>query len=162
MPDGDRTPTTPVPVRFGGATPILRVADFEVSVSYYVDVLGFTLAWRDGGFGAVRRGDAELMLSEGAQGCAGTWVYLGVGDSDALYEEVRGRGALVRHPPTSFPWGARELHLFDRDGHVLRLGSDARPGEPLGPWLDESGVRWLPGADGRWTQAEPPCDGERE
>ena len=141
-------------VQFGPATPILRVSDFDASLAYYVDALGFSLEWRDGRFGSVRRGDATLMLSEGAQGCAGTWVYLGVSDADALHEELRGRGANIRHPPTNYPWGSRELHVFDLDGHVIRLGSDAKAGEPLGEWLAEEGTRWAPNPEGGWTKVE--------
>ncbi|HUO84943.1 MAG TPA: GNAT family N-acetyltransferase [Thermoanaerobaculia bacterium] len=150
----DAAVVTAPQVEFGGATPILRVKDFEVSLAYYVNVLGFELRWRDHGFGCVGRDDATLMLSQGSQGCAGTWVYLGVSDADALHDEVRARGAAIRHPPTNYPWGSRELHLFDPDGHVLRLGSDLKPGEPFGEWLDEAGVRWRSHADGSWTRGE--------
>lgn len=139
-------------VHFEHVTPILRVADFDASIAYYVDVLGFTEQWRDGLFGCVKRGDATLMLSQGSQGCSPTWVFLGVSDADALYEEVRARGARVRHPPTNFPWGSRELHLFDPDGHVLRCASEVREGEPFGPWLDEEGVRWSPRPGGGWER----------
>ena len=148
------SPATPSRVTFEHATPILRVASFDASLAYYVDALGFELAWRDGGFGCVRRGDATLMLSEGSQGGAGTWVFLGVSDADALHEELLARGATIRHPPTNYPWGSRELHVFDQDGLVLRLGSDTRSGEPLGEWLDEDGTRWLPLDGGGWTRVE--------
>lgn len=153
MSDHEGSAPTSRQVEFGHATPILRVTDFESSVAYYMNVLGFSLDWRDGRFGSVRRGDAALMLCEGGQGHAGTWVYLSISDADALYDEVRSRGARIRHPPTNFPWGSRELHVFDPDGHVLRLGSEARPGEPLGEWLDEEGVRWSPRPDGSWARA---------
>lgn len=146
-------------VYFEGATPILRVADFDASVAHYVAALGFELGWQDGRFGCVRRGDAALMLAEGSQGCAGTWVYLSVSDADALYDELRGRGARIRHPPRNFPWGSRELHVFDLDGHVLRFGAENRPGEPFGEWLDEAGTRWSPASDGGWVRAENPSEG---
>ena len=138
---------------FENATPILRVSDFESSVAYYVNALGFRLDWNVGRFGAVKRGDAALMLCEGSQGSTPTWVYVSVSDADALYEELRGRGARIRVPPTNYPWGSRELHVFDPDGHVLRFGSDAPEGGPLGAWLDEEGVRWLPRPDGSWERA---------
>lgn len=103
---------------FGHATPILRVADFDRSVEYYEQVLGFELEWSDGTFGSISR------------------------------------GARIRVPPTNYPWGAREVHVFDLDGHVLRFGSDAIEGEPMGEWLDEEGVRWQPQPDGSWTRVE--------
>lgn len=152
--DGNRSGPSSKEGTFARATPILRVSDFDASVVYYVDALGFSLDWRDGRFGAVRRGDVTLMLSEGSQGCPGTWVFVSVGDADALHDEVRGRGAAIRHPPTNYPWGSRELHVFDPDGHVLRFGSDAVAGEPLGEWLDEAGVRWRPEPDGGWSRVE--------
>ena len=65
-------------IRFGQVTPILRVAKFEASVAHYHDVLGFELDWSDGTFGSVFRGDANIMLCEGAQGHPGTWLYFGV------------------------------------------------------------------------------------
>jgi catechol 2,3-dioxygenase-like lactoylglutathione lyase family enzyme len=139
-------------VQVSGVVPILRVSDFERSVAYYVDVLGFTVDWKDGRFGSVSRGRTSLMLSEGSQGCSSTWLWIGVSDADALYEELRARGALIRHPPANYPWGSREVHVFDADRHVLRFGSENRPGEPLGEWLDEEGVRWQPNADGSWTK----------
>lgn len=148
-------PATPrhADLAVGCTTPILRVADLDASLAYYADALGFTLAWRDGDFAQVERGDAVLMMCEGDQGHAGTWVYVGVSDADALYREIQGRGAVVRHAPANYPWGARELHVSDPDGHVLRFGSDAVPGEPLGDWLDGSGRRWVPQPDGGWQRA---------
>jgi len=141
-------------IEFGGVTPILRVRDFERSVAWYTEVLGCTLEWRDGLFCSVRRGRAGFMLCEGSQGCIATWVYVGVNDADALHEELRARGATIRWPPTNSPWGAREVHVFDPDGHVLRCGSDAVPGQPLGVWLDEQGGRWQAQLDGSWTRVE--------
>jgi uncharacterized glyoxalase superfamily protein PhnB len=132
--------------------PILRVESFERSLAYYRDVLGFSLDWQDGGFGCIVRDDATLFLSEGAQGCLVTWLWVGASDVDVLYEELLARGARIRVPPTNYPWGSRELHVFDLDGHVLRFGSDHRPGEPPGVWIDEQGIKWLPSDDGSWSR----------
>src|SRR4051794_11187922 len=112
----------------GGVTPILRVADLEASVVYYVDRLGFTLEWRADPMVSVRRDRAALMLCAECQGQPGTWVWVASSDVDALYAELGGRGARLRHPPTNYPWGSRECQVTDPDGHVLRFGSDLRPG----------------------------------
>jgi uncharacterized glyoxalase superfamily protein PhnB len=148
MPEHDASPR----VEVEGATPILSVASIEASLRYYVNALGFRVLWQYGDFGAVERGDASLMLCEGEQGHAGTWVYLGVSDADALHHELSARGALIRHPPTNYPWGSRELHVTDPDGHVLRFGADLREGEPMGEWLDSKGGRWMPEPDGGWRR----------
>lgn len=139
---------------FARATPILRVADFDAAVEYYSSALGFTLAWRDGNFGCVSRGDTTIMLSQGSQGCSGTWVYVSVSDADAYYRELLEHGARIRHEPRNFPWGAREVHAFDVDGNVLRFGSGAVADQPLGPWLDEAGIEWHAHSDGSWSRVQ--------
>lgn len=154
MPEPEISAAPSAPVEFGGVTPILRVASLEASLAYYVEALGFEVQWRVVGFASVRRGKASLMLCEDDQGHAGTWVWIGVEDADALQDELRARGAVIRHPPTNYPWGSRELHVTDPDGHVLRLGADLKEGEPFGEWIDGEGRRWLPEADGGWKAAE--------
>jgi catechol 2,3-dioxygenase-like lactoylglutathione lyase family enzyme len=141
-------------LEFGHAVPILRVSDFERSIQYYLDRLGFKEDWRFGRFGSVSRGNTSLMLSEGSQGCSSTWLWVGVGDADMLYQELLEREAHVRQPPTNYPWGSREVHVFDPDRHVLRFGSEAPEDAPLGPWLDEAGVLWMPEPDGSWERLE--------
>jgi uncharacterized glyoxalase superfamily protein PhnB len=143
-----------IPVDFEGAVPILRVASLEASLAYYVEALGFQVGWKVEGYASVRRGKASLMLSVGDQGHPGTWVWIGVDDADALQDELSARGVVIRHPPTNYPWGSRELHVTDPDGHVLRFGADLKEGEPIGEWLDGEGRRWQPQPDGGWKAAE--------
>jgi uncharacterized glyoxalase superfamily protein PhnB len=153
MSSAESTASVPT-VTLGRCTPILRVADLDASVAYYTEVLGFRIDWGDRNFLQVSRDDAVLMLSKGDQGHAGTWVWVGVSDADALHAEILARGAVVRHPPTNYPWGARELHVTDPDGHVLRFGSEAVVGAPIGDWLDGAGVRWILQEDGSWRTAD--------
>jgi uncharacterized glyoxalase superfamily protein PhnB len=146
---------TSTPIAFHGVTPVLRVNDLDASLEYYVQVLGFKKDWRDddgNSFASVSRGHCHLFLSVGDQGNAGSWMWIGVSDVDALHEELLGKGAKVRHRPTNYPWGSRELHVEDPDGNVLRLGSDNKPGEPLGDWLDMRGVLWRRTSEGGWTR----------
>lgn len=151
----DPTPAAPPAARatIGEVAPILRVADLDATIAYYRDRLGFVLHWRDGDVAAMGRDRATLMFCEREQGHAGTWVYLGTDDADALHREVVAAGAMVRLPPGNYPWGARELHLTDPDGHVLRFGADAVPGAPMGDWIDGAGQRWRPTRDGGWERA---------
>ena len=142
---------------FKRVTPILRVSDLEASLRYYVEVFGFTLDWRDddgNSFASVSRGECHLFLSVGDQGHLGSWLWIAVSDVDVLQEELLGKGAKVRQPPANYPWGSREVHIEDPDGNVLRLGSDNKPGEPFGDWLDMRGVRWHREAEGVWKRVE--------
>ena len=144
-------------VAFHGVTPVLRVKDLEASLNYYVRVLGFKINWRaDEGnsFASVSRDQCHLFLSVGDQGNPGSWMWIAVTDVDALHEEFLAQGASVRLPPANYPWGSREMHVEDPDGNVLRLGSDNKPGEAFGDWIDMRGIRWRRKADGGWKRTD--------
>src|SRR5207244_11991431 len=86
--------------RFEGAAPILSGKDMSASVRYYVNVLGFRNA--DCGtedFTSVSRAGAGIYLCRGAQGCPGTWAWLGADDVAALYPDCRGSGANTHRRP---------------------------------------------------------------
>jgi len=117
--------------RFERANPILSVADMQRSVRYYVDVLGFQNAeWGGDDFTCVTRDNADVYLSQGDQGHAGTWVWVGVEDVHTLFEEYKAAGADILHAPENYPW-AYEMKVADPDGHVLRFGSEPREDIPL-------------------------------
>jgi catechol 2,3-dioxygenase-like lactoylglutathione lyase family enzyme len=129
-------------INFHHASPILRVNDLNKSLKYYVQVLGFVIDWEYPGIiGSVSRGKCNLMLAEGDQGNTGSWVWIGVGDAQELYEEYLGTGAIIRQAPTNFSW-ALEIQVQDPDGNVLRFGSDSLANVAYGPWMDMRGKLW--------------------
>lgn len=112
--------------------PILNVKNFPAAINYYVSKLGFEKKWDWGDpptFGCVKRGKVEIFLCEGGQGQRGTWMSIFVEDVDALYDDYRKSGAIIRQPPTNFAWGVREMNVEDIDGHRLRMGSEATGSE---------------------------------
>lgn len=123
---------------FHVAIPILNVRNFAVSMDYYVSKLGFTKKWDWGTpptFGCVKRDNVEIFLCEGGQGQAGVWMSIFIDDVDALHEDYKRKGAIIRQPPTNMPWGTREMNIQDPDGHRFRMGSDS-----TGP-VDEAGLK---------------------
>jgi predicted enzyme related to lactoylglutathione lyase len=113
---------------FGGATPILNVSNFAASMAYYVNKLGFSKSWDWGEpatFGCVSRDAVSIFLCQGAQGRPGTWIMIFVQSVDELHHEYKDRGATILQPPTNMPWGTREMHVEDPNGHRLRFGSDS-------------------------------------
>lgn len=145
----------PAAIAFKGVVPILRVQNLAASIAYYVNVLGFELDWEDEGvFASVSRGSCGIFLCEGGQGHTGSWVWVGVSDVDVLHEELRGRGARIRQPPTNF-WWACEMQVADPDGNVLRMGSHSKPDQPYGPWRDMHGDLWYLQPGGGWSRTEP-------
>jgi hypothetical protein len=89
--------------RFEHADPILNVRDMSVSLNYYVDLLGFKKAdWGSGAFTSVTRDNATIYLCQGGQGQPGTWVWIGVEDVAALYEEYKASGARILGQPENY------------------------------------------------------------
>jgi predicted enzyme related to lactoylglutathione lyase len=129
------TRTNELRTRFENSAPILKVTDMSVSLRYYADVLGFQNAdWGTDDFTSVNRDRAAIYLCRNGQGQAGTWVWIGVEDVEALYEEYTATGARIRHPPKNFPW-ALEMKVDDPDGHVLRFGSERKDNVPFDVWV---------------------------
>jgi uncharacterized glyoxalase superfamily protein PhnB len=124
-----------------GAQPIFCVADLRASIEYYVKALGFKHDWGEEVFASVSRDRCHLFLCENDQGHPGAWTWIVVEDADALAAELRERGTAIRHPPTNYYW-AYEMQVEDRDGNVLRFGSEPKKGEPFGPFLDMHGRLW--------------------
>jgi uncharacterized glyoxalase superfamily protein PhnB len=84
-------------------TPILQLEDLEVSRRYYIEKLGFALDWDYAGkMISVSRNGKGMMLCEREQGQAGTWLWIGVDDADALFAEFSAKGVQIRTPPKNF------------------------------------------------------------
>jgi len=121
---------------FECADPILYVEDMAAAVRYYEDALGFQKAsWGSEWFTSVNRDKAGIYLAQRAQGHKGTWVWVGVGDVQKLYAELKSKGAIIRHEPRNYPW-ALEMHVEDVDGNILRMGSDAIEGRPFDDFVE--------------------------
>jgi len=114
------------PVRFEGATPILRVENMKTALDFYLNKLGFkNVEWGNDEFTSISRDQACLFLCVGDQGRGAAWAWIGVEDADKLHEELKAKEVKIRMPPRNFPW-ALEMHVEDPDGNVLRLGSDPK------------------------------------
>jgi len=111
-------------VKFEGSQPILRVEDMKRAVEFYVEKLGFTNAnWGREEFTSVNRDGAGIYLCLKGQGLGKAWAWIGVEDVVRLREEYVARGVKLRMELTNFAW-AKEIHVEDPDGNVLRFGSE--------------------------------------
>ncbi|HEY3283120.1 MAG TPA: VOC family protein [Armatimonadota bacterium] len=109
--------------------PILSVTDLQATIDYFVRVLGFKKDFDSPEFASVSRNGSAIYLSRGGQGQPGAWVWMGVEDAEAIYQEYQASGALIDHEPRNYPW-ALEFRVKDPDGNTLRIGSEPRTGEP--------------------------------
>jgi uncharacterized glyoxalase superfamily protein PhnB len=120
---------------FKDVHPVLAVRDVEQAVRYYVERLGFRLAFRDRpapcAYAGVRRDGVVLHLQWHDEADfkdveAGTLMLrFCVDDPDALFAEYRDKG--VFHAATQLrdtPWGTREFAFFDENGHGLTFYRD--------------------------------------
>jgi catechol 2,3-dioxygenase-like lactoylglutathione lyase family enzyme len=110
---------------FAQVQPILGTQDLAEAVRYYVDRLGFKLAFGDPsikvGYVGLRRDQVELHLQfQYEHEMAATRLRIVVDDPDALYEEYKQRN--VFHEGTRLadtPWKTREFALYDLDRNAL-------------------------------------------
>ena len=120
--------------------PILNVSNIVESFAWFEK-----FGWQQGftwgtppTFGAVISGKFEVFLCQGAQGSRGkgtsattgrttpqddqgVWMSIWVDDVDAVHRHCLEDGLEVISPPTDEPWGVREMHVRQPDGHVFRI-----------------------------------------
>ena len=122
--------------RLESVQPVLMSRDVTASARFYVERLGFSLAFQDAPsdpkYAGVRRDGVELHLQWHD---AAEWQYPNdrptyrfvVQGVDGLFEEFRTGGAL---PPAAAvrdtPWGTREFHVHDPDRNGLQFYRDLK------------------------------------
>lgn len=128
---------------FTAVTPILNVQSVEASISHYTAVLGFKKDWdwpdekEDKTFASISNGKVNVFLCENGQGARPVWIYYSVNDVDELHEKYARAGAEIRQKPVDRPWGAREMLVADKDGHILRIGGPSGKGHEHGEGTKE-------------------------
>jgi predicted enzyme related to lactoylglutathione lyase len=121
-------PDLPVsnPEQFYQGAPVLLVPDVAATAAFYRRILGFksdpeaataeyAVVWRD---------NAALHLARGDHAPTGVRLFFWVRDVNALYEEVKGRGAAIEVPIGTRPYRIRDFSIRDPNGVMLVLGQD--------------------------------------
>ncbi|HSN20098.1 MAG TPA: VOC family protein [Usitatibacter sp.] len=104
--------------------------DFEKSLAFYRDKLGWSVTRKWGGNGSGRGvvlsgGGVELVLAEKQGGDAKPTMHLDVHDLDARFKELP-KGANVVTKPEPTPWGTRWFVVKDPDGNLIAF-EEIRP-----------------------------------
>lgn len=114
--------------------PVLPVKNVSIAVDYYVNKLGFKLAFTDTtsvqGYAGVRRDGIEIHLQwhdekEWKIGVDRPMLRIYVDDVEALYEEYKVQS--VFHERTSLiktPWGTKEFAFYGVYGNGLTFYRD--------------------------------------
>ncbi|MDR6991813.1 VOC family protein [Luteimonas sp. 3794] len=108
-------------------SPIFSVDDLAASLDFYLQTLGFELAWSWGEpphIASVCRDGIEIMLSQrsdiSAPGAA--QIYLGVSAIDAWHDALKSAGVHMRVPIGDRPYGMRDFRIADPSGNEISFG----------------------------------------
>ena len=126
----------PETLRLRTLTPALTVADLDVSLTWYCDVMGFVVVekWEDEGKISgviVEAGRVRLFLvqddfakGQGRDKGAGFRFFCATAqDVDQLADAIKSRGGGLEQDPADQPWGSRSFDLVDPDGFKLTVTS---------------------------------------
>lgn len=111
---------------FQKASQCLLVEDVQKSQDYYRDQLGFRI---DGQF--VERGGVSFLIKQAdhaglirpnhtVNGFMETYIW--VDDADAVYADLKARGAILEAEPANQSYGMREFLVYDPDGYRFCVG----------------------------------------
>ena len=118
---------------FKAIHPVLPARDVDQSLRFYVDRLGFSVAFgkASNNYVGVRRDGAELHLQWQSEadfeaGTAGQCMLrFVVDDPDALFAEYADKGVFQEHTRVvDTSWGTREFAFFDLDRNGLTFYRD--------------------------------------
>ncbi len=136
VPAQERRGDAPRSLRLSSIAPAITVNDLEASLSWYRDIVGFTLGEKFEHEGEVRgaslvAGDTRLMLSkeDWAKGRdrvkgQGLRLYMSTNQVvDDVAAAIKSRGGELASEPADMPWGARTFDLVDPDGFLLTISS---------------------------------------
>lgn len=115
--------------------PQFVVPDVVESAEYYRDTFGFEILgyFLDPPvFAIVRRDGAEIHFGKSDTGRVnindsvrkglGTDAYIFISDVNALYEELKTRGANIVEGPVQRPYGRSEITVVDENGYQIVFG----------------------------------------
>jgi glyoxylase I family protein len=124
-------------IEIRGMSPLLEVFDMPRSLAFYRDKLGFRVIGDSGqgsesGWVMLELGDATIMLNTAYDDVArpdaedpvrvaahhDTCIYFGCPDVDAAYQHLKSNG-VQPDPPSSAPYGMKQLYVLDPDGYRL-------------------------------------------
>ena len=108
------------PAMMRKALPELPFDDVAAAVEYYRDVLGFGTNYQQADLGVMYRDEITVLLisrSDQHKGIGSFEVY--VENADALYAELKAKGANLPSEPVSQPWGLRTFSALDLEGNRI-------------------------------------------
>lgn len=118
-------------MKFNKLSPVLYTNHLKDTISFYVDVLGFTCITysEEWNWAMVRAGDAEIMfclpnehLPFDKPVFTGS-LYINTFGVDELWEKLKDK-TRVCNPIENFEYGMREFAVYDNNGYLLQFGEN--------------------------------------
>jgi uncharacterized glyoxalase superfamily protein PhnB len=124
--------TRPSPTSLCESATVFVVRDVLRSVEHYRDALGFHTDFLYGEptfYAGVERDGVCIHLQAASEtkrqpGHGALNVF--VTDVDALYQELKSRGARTLNEPKDYPYGMRDFDVHDLDGNQLCFGMESK------------------------------------
>lgn len=117
--------------KFNSLRPVLWSEQFDETIAFYTQILGFTLQERndDWQWASLQKDEVEIMLTKPNQhekfngiGFTGSF-YFTVNNADELWEELHNQVKICYEIET-FDWEMREFAIYDNKGYILQFGQD--------------------------------------
>lgn len=116
---------------FTSLRPIIYTKDFEETIAFYTEILGFNLDERndDWRWASLSKDDIGIMLAipnahtpfDKPQ-FTGSF-YINVGDVEKAWAALKDK-APICYGIETFDWGMREFAIYDNNGYVLQFGQE--------------------------------------
>lgn len=112
-------------------TPMIWTGQFNETVDFYKEILGFNCASIDTdlGWAAMQKDDVEIMISKPNEHTpfekpffTGTFYFV-TDDAEAMWQQLKEKTKIV-YPLEDFEWGMREFAIYDNNGYMLQFGQD--------------------------------------
>jgi uncharacterized glyoxalase superfamily protein PhnB len=109
------------------AIPVFHVKDVDTSVRFYIEVLGFTQAFRYGTHVGLKLGKCEIHIcppDDHGPPAGGGNAYIICDEVDDCFGKIKAAGAKTKCEPADRMYGMRDFVVFDPDGNQLSFGCD--------------------------------------
>lgn len=117
----------------------LLIKDYQASLHFYRDILGFSITWDDGIYASFQKGSIRLAVFKrelmakaihnedkvaDAESQDKMALIFEVPDVDKCYRKLMENGVQFLQPPQNFNnWGIRAAYFRDPDGNLIEINS---------------------------------------
>lgn len=123
----------------------LLIQDYQASLHFYRDILGFNVTWDDGDYASFHDGDMRLAIFKREMMAAAIEntekmtdtecqdkiaLIFEVTDVDSYHRQLQAKGVQFLQDPRDYlSWGIRAAYFRDPDGYLIEINSGLESSE---------------------------------